>query len=71
MNPKDAGSLIRERRKELGVDQKTVAELGDVSTHTISNIESGKGNPTLKSLNRILDVIGLELVIRAKDAPGT
>jgi y4mF family transcriptional regulator len=67
MNTEEAGSLIRQRRKDLGVDQQTVAELGDVSIHTLSNIESGKGNPTLESLNRILDVLGLELVIRPKD----
>jgi DNA-binding phage protein len=53
------------------VDQSSVAELAGVSTHTLSNIESGKGTPTLESLSRVLDVLGLELAIQPKtNEPG-
>lgn len=55
--------IVRRRRKELGVDQRTLAELAEVSVHTISDIESGKGNPKIETLESILDVLGLQLRI--------
>lgn len=70
MNIDDLGDIIRRRRKELGVQQQRLSELADVSVHTVSNIESGAGNPTLASLTSVLDVLGLELTIQAKAAPG-
>ncbi|MFP4598869.1 MAG: helix-turn-helix domain-containing protein [Persicimonas sp.] len=66
MNIDAAGKIIRHRRKELGVDQRTLAQLADVSVHTVSDIESGKGNPTIEVLGKVLDVLGLELSIRTK-----
>lgn len=64
MNIKSIGNIIRQRRKTLGVDQQTLAEIAGTSVHTISDIESGKGNPTLEVLNKTLRVLGLELAIR-------
>lgn len=58
--------IIRTRRKELGVDQKTLARISGVSTHALSDLESGKGNPTLATLLRILDPLGLELHTKLK-----
>lgn len=66
MNAQETGKLIRERRRVLGIDQKTAAELGGVSVHTLSDIESGKGNPSVKVLARVLDALGLELRIQIK-----
>jgi y4mF family transcriptional regulator len=66
MNIQEIGQLIRKRRKSLGVNQDSAAELAGVSTHTLSNIESGQANPTLEVLERVLDVLGLELAIVTK-----
>lgn len=72
MNEQDIGKLIRERRRVLGIDQKTAAELSNVSVHTWSDIESGKGNPSVERLAAILDALGLELRIQIRDPkPGT
>jgi y4mF family transcriptional regulator len=60
------GQAIRIRRKELGVDQRTLSELSGVSVHTISDIESGKGNPTLSTVEDLLNVLGLELTLQAR-----
>lgn len=65
MNSTEVGDIVRRRRKMLGVNQSTAAELAGVSVHTLSNIESGRGNPTLEVLGKVLDVLGLELVIQA------
>lgn len=63
MNIRQVGSRIRQRRRELGVDQRSLAELAEISIHTVSDIESGKANPTLDTLSQVLDVLGLELKI--------
>ncbi len=60
------GQVIRKRRKELGVDQRTLSELSGVSIHTISDIESGKANPTLSTVESLLQVLGLELKVQAQ-----
>jgi transcriptional regulator with XRE-family HTH domain len=62
------GKLMRDRRRVLGIDQKTAAELSGVSVHTISDIESGRGNPSVKVLAAILDALGLELRIQIKNS---
>lgn len=54
---------IRMRRQSLGVRQKDLAELAEISIHTLSNIESGKGNPSLDVLGRLLGCLGLKLTI--------
>lgn len=66
LNTQEIGELIRDRRRILGIDQKTAAELSNVSVHTLSDIESGKGNPSVKVLAAVLDVLGLELRIQVK-----
>jgi transcriptional regulator with XRE-family HTH domain len=67
LNTKETGKLIRERRQLLRIDQKTAAELSGISVHTLSDIESGKGNPSIKVLNAVLDALGLEIRIQIKE----
>jgi y4mF family transcriptional regulator len=52
---------IVQRRMELGLKQADLARLSGVSVHCLSDLETGKGNPTLRSLEQLLDVLGLEL----------
>jgi len=37
-----------------------------VSLRTLKAIESGKGNPTLNSINKLADVLGLEMKLEVK-----
>lgn len=55
------GITIKERRKELGINQQELADLAGVGINSLVAIERGKGNPSLKTLLRILDVLGLEI----------
>ena len=55
------GIIIKERRKELGINQQELADLAGVGINSLVAIERGKGNPSLKTLLRILDVLGLEI----------
>ena len=54
---------LRKRRQSLGIRQKDLADLAEIAVHTLSNIESGKGNPSLEVLGRLLDCLGLKLTI--------
>ena len=66
MNKEEIGVQISKRRQVLGIDQKTAAELSGVSVHTFSDVESGKGNPSVKVLGKMLDALGLEIRIQLK-----
>ena len=66
MNKEEIGAKISKRRQVLGIDQKTAAELSGVSVHTFSDVESGKGNPSVKILGKMLDALGLEIGIQLK-----
>jgi transcriptional regulator with XRE-family HTH domain len=51
----------------LKVTQETLAELSGVGLRTLKQFESGKGNPTLITLQKIADVMGMELTLQAKN----
>jgi transcriptional regulator with XRE-family HTH domain len=69
MNSSMLGQTIRNRRRGLSLDQQALAELAQVSVHALSDIESGKGNPTFAVLNRLAAVLGLEISVRVRRAP--
>jgi transcriptional regulator with XRE-family HTH domain len=58
---------IKERREELQVTQETLAELSGVGLRTLKQFESGKGNPTLLTLSKLADVLGMEVVLQVKN----
>ena len=66
MSENPIGIAIRERRKELGVTQPHLAELAGVSTNTLYKLERGQGNPTLDVLNKVAEVLGMELKLVVK-----
>lgn len=59
--------IIKERRESLRVNQETLAELSGVGLRTLKQFESGKGNPTLMTLQKLGDVLGLELSMGIKN----
>ncbi len=60
------GETIKTRRKELNITQPHLAELAKVSTNTIYKIERGLGNPSLEVLDKLAEVLGMELILRVK-----
>ena len=60
------GQAIRDRRKQLGVNQQTLSELAGVGINTLLAVERGEGNPQLSTLIAILDTLGLQLDIHLK-----
>jgi transcriptional regulator with XRE-family HTH domain len=44
-----------------------LAELSGVGLRTLKQFESGKGNPTLLTLSKISDILGLEVTLKIKN----
>ena len=61
MTEKEIGTLIKERRKHLGINQQMLADLAVVGINTVVAIERGDGNPQLATLIRVLDTLGLQI----------
>ncbi|APW64430.1 hypothetical protein LPB137_00575 [Poseidonibacter parvus] len=60
------GKTIKKRRKELNLELKDLQDYSGVNYVSISEIENGKANPTIKTLEKLLDVLGMELDIKVK-----
>lgn len=60
------GKQIKERRKILRITQSDLAELSGISINTLYKIERGQANPTLKLLNQIAKVLGMEFKLLVK-----
>lgn len=61
---------LKTRRKMLSVTQETLAEISGVSLRTLKDVESGKGNPTLETLQKLADVLGMEVTLQVKQTTG-
>jgi len=64
------GLAVKARREELGRTQETVAHNTDLHQRWISNVETGKRNPSYASLRRLaagLDLSASELLARAEN----
>lgn len=70
MHYNDLTKTIKARRENLRVTQETLAELSGVGLRTLKQFESGKGNPTLLTLQKLADVLGLELTFTVKNTSG-
>ncbi|MCG9899776.1 MAG: helix-turn-helix domain-containing protein [Hydrotalea sp.] len=62
---------IKERREALDVTQDVLAELSGVGLRTVKQFESGKGNPTLSTLHKLADVLGMEVCLKIKNISPT
>ncbi len=62
----ELGNILRNRRQTLRTTQQTLAEMSGVSVRMIKAIEGGYANPSIATLEKILNVLGLQLVIADK-----
>ena len=63
---RELGMLILEKRMELGLSQRELAERVGTSQNRIYLLENGETNPTLGTLQRLADVLGDPLEIRPR-----
>jgi len=66
MKIEELGKLIKHRRKVLGLTIRDLADLAGMSKTTISQIESGVGNPTFQVLQNIFEYLNLEIKVEVK-----
>ena len=62
----NVGTIIKERRALLGISQQDLSDFSGVGISTVKDLERGVGNPSLETLKKILDVVGLEMVLQVK-----
>lgn len=67
VNMKTLGEQIKVRRTVLKIRQQELADLAGVSINTVVTIERGTGNPSIKTLVSVCDVLGLQIVTKLKD----
>jgi transcriptional regulator with XRE-family HTH domain len=70
MHSNDLIKTIKERRESLSVTQENLAVLSGVGLRTLKQFERGKGNPTLQTLQKLGDALGLEITISPKKQVG-
>jgi y4mF family transcriptional regulator len=63
---KQLGIQLKDRRKALGITQPHLAELADISVNTLYKIERGQANPTLEVLQKLTEVLGLDIILSPK-----
>lgn len=64
----DIGQEIRIRRQELRLTQQSLADMSGVSVRMIKSIEGNYANPSLKTVEKLLASLGLQLTIT--ECPG-
>ena len=62
----DLREVVRERRGILGISQLDLAEMAGISLATVKDIERGVGNPSMRTVTRILEVLGMEMEFRIR-----
>lgn len=58
--------IIKSRRAKLRLSQVDLAEMAGVSLATVKDIERRKGNPSIRTVEKLLEVLGLEMEFRIR-----
>jgi transcriptional regulator with XRE-family HTH domain len=66
MTTKQIAETIKSRRQFLNLRQEDLAEMSGIATKTIHLIESGSGNPSAETLEKLATVLGMELTLQVK-----
>jgi transcriptional regulator with XRE-family HTH domain len=59
----DAAEILRTARRDAGLSQAELAARAGTSQATVSAYESGRKEPSLSTLSRLLDVTGTRLTV--------
>lgn len=50
----------------LAISQRDLAEMAGIGLATIKDIERGKGNPSIGTVSKILEVLGMEIEFKVR-----
>jgi y4mF family transcriptional regulator len=62
----ELGAVVRAQRRRLSLKQLDIAGLGNTGNRFIVDLENGKPTVQLQKVLDIMDLLGLELVVRSK-----
>lgn len=60
------GQYIKEKRLDIGILQKELASKCDVSVQTMNTIENDKSTPSVTTMRRIAQVLGVDYFVLRK-----
>ena len=63
-NAMELGKMVASQRKAQGLTQSDLAGLAQTGTRFISDLENGKGTVQFDKVMHILNLLGLDVVIR-------
>lgn len=66
MNTQEIGNIIQKRRQALSLKQEDLSEMSGITTKTIYSVENGKGNPSIDTIQKLLEILGLEISVEVK-----
>jgi HTH-type transcriptional regulator / antitoxin HipB len=66
----ELGSIVRQQRKKLAMNQLDIAGLGNTGNRFIVELERGKPTLQLQKVLDVMDLLGLELIVQPKTARG-
>ena len=64
----ELGTLVRVQRKRMALKQLDIAGLGNTGNRFIVELENGKPTLQLQKVLDVLDLLGLEVVVRPKNS---
>lgn len=62
----ELSNIFKTRRQTLGISQLDLAEMAGVGIATVKSIECGKANPSILTVEKLAEVLGLELSLTLK-----
>jgi len=63
MNKEEIGKAFAVRRETPDITQARLAKLSGVSVHTLSNLETARGNVTLDVLLKVAKTLGYKVTV--------
>jgi len=66
MTKTSLAQTLKQRRKILSVTQEQLADMAEVGLRTLKSIEMERGNPTITTISKLADVLGMELNLDLK-----
>lgn len=57
------GKIIREKRNALNLKQEELSDKSGIAIKTIHSIELGKGNPSFITIQKLFEILELDLII--------
>jgi transcriptional regulator with XRE-family HTH domain len=66
MESSEIGKSLKFRREFLKLRQEDLAEMSGITTKTIHLIETATGNPSIETLEKLSNVLGMELILQVR-----